>query len=154
MGELLGSELGCSPKPYQEPGCCDWWGASDTPYSKDQGCASNLLPGGNQGGNLLSKEKFCPCNCRELLLPCVSLAVILCKKAAAGQVRAVPVWGAPAKRPPGRSQTAPSALGARRKLSWALHWSSSITIGSVLTWECCSSCIQDFLPTAFPEVLT
>lgn len=108
-----------------------------------------MLPGGNQGRNSLSKEKFCPYNCRELLLPCVSFAVILCKKAAAGQVRAVLVPRAPAQRPPGLSQTAPSALGARKILSWTLHWSSSISVSSVLTWECCSCHIQGFLPTAW-----
>lgn len=80
VGELLGSELGCPLNLYQVPGHCDWWAALDTPYSKDQGCAYQVLPGGNQGGNLLSKERFCPYNCREFLLPCVSLAVTLCVK--------------------------------------------------------------------------
>lgn len=78
----------------------------------------------------------------------------VCKKAAAGQVKAVRVQGAAAQRPPGLSQTAPSALGARKKLSWALHWSSSTSVSSVLTWECCSCRNQSFLPTALPEVLT
>lgn len=121
-GRAGGLRACCPPKPYQVPGYCDRWVVLDTPYSKDQGCC---LPGAARwkpGWKFTQQGKVLPIQLQGApLTSCFISCNSVCKKATARQVRAVPVRGAPAQRPPGLSQTTPSVLGARKKLSWALH---------------------------------
>lgn len=119
VGGQLGPELGCPIKPHQVQGCCDWWATLSNPYSKGQGYVCRVLKNYSARKNSAHKAAS------RLPLPCVSLAITLLMKATAGQVR---TYGPPAQRPPRLSYLAPSELGARRELGWALHWISSCSV--------------------------